>query len=340
MAMCLATGMSFAQGNQNGQDLDANVILIDGQESKINQTTGTPVDVVQWVADGKPATADCEVGQIVLPDGFMDQIKEGRNKVAVRQVGDLNEANGTQDGMGNYSLIRQNNTNFLPEPDGNLASTYQLGDNNGASIKQFGDANDGRIVQLGDDNIAIQDVGSDTAMASEGNLAYAKQEGDGNKTSQSQHYDNNQATAYTIGDNNTIIQDQTSGPNQSTGNIAFVNQIGDYNNVKQLQDGSNNSASVYQTGDRNTSVETQTMNGDSMEFTNFSTVNQVGFDNISCVTQDADMARNSSCVNQIGNDNSSLVSQTVVSGFKNASCVQQTGNENTAQVTQVNKTIN
>ena len=167
--MCLATGMSFAQGNQNGIDLDANVVLDNGQTEIINQTTGTPGVVGFWTNLGAPAAAACEVGQIVLPEGFMDEIKEGRNKVAVRQVGDLNEANGTQDGMGNYSLIRQNNEKFDPKL-GNLASTYQDGFNNGASIKQFGDDNDARIVQLGDNNIAIQDVGDDSAMNSEGNL--------------------------------------------------------------------------------------------------------------------------------------------------------------------------
>ncbi|ARV06422.1 hypothetical protein BTO04_06785 [Polaribacter sp. SA4-10] len=330
MAMCIATGVAFSQ--HEGGVINPNVINPNGQTGMIDRTMGTPVEAIDIVNNGAPTAATCEVDQVLMPEDF---IRNGRNRVLIRQVGNLNEANGTQVGLGNESLIRQNNTNFIPGEEGNLASTDQTGYRNGAQIKQFGDGNDGRIEQLGNDNYAVQDVGADDAMHAEGSFAYASQTGNDNRISQKQRYDNNEATALSWGDGNTIVQDQSTGANQASGSVAFASQVGDENGAQQVQRGSNNYASAYQTGNGNTSVETQTMVGDSSEFMNLSTVNQVGDDNISCVTQNADMANNSSLVNQIGNENSSLVSQTGDLGAKSASCIKQTGNLNTAQVTQI-----
>ena len=335
IAMCIATGMTFSQekheNDHNEQIILPNNITVEGQIGMIDKTAGTPVGVVLFVNHFTPNLAAGEVDQVLMPEDF---VKKGRNKVAVRQVGDQNKARGFQLGLGNMSLIRQNNTNFLPGQVGNLASTIQLGFENGADIKQFGDDNKGHIGQIGTGNYAVQNVGGDKRMAAEGNLAYAGQVGNNNRTSQKQRYNNNEATAWSYGDGNQIVQDQSSGPNQSSGSVAFVNQVGNENAAQQKQIGSNNYASAYQTGDGNTSLETQTMIGDSSEVMNLSTVNQVGNKNISSVTQYSNMGNNSSLVNQIGNGNSSLVRQATLEA-KSASCVKQKGNSNTAQVTQL-----
>ena len=324
VAAFLVTGIAFSQ-TQNVQDSN-------GKDDVIGKTIKSTTHAENLTNSNRPACADCEVEQATRPEGF---ITMGKNKVDIQQVGDNNQAKGYQTGNSNMSLIRQDNTSGGVAPaTGNLASTHQNGHENGADIKQFGDENRGRIYQRGNGNYAKQDVGDDTAKNAENNEAYAFQVGDGNTASQTQRYDNNQASSYQWGDNNSVVQNQSSGPNGSEGSEAFANQVGEDNAIEQNQTGSHNYASAYQTGNGNSSNETQTMIGGSEEYCNISTVNQVGDDNKSCVTQDADMGNNCSLVNQIGNDNSSVVNQTANPGGNNASCVLQRGDMNKAQVIQ------
>lgn len=320
VAAFLATGIAFSQTQ--------NVQTSTGNSDAIGKTVKSTVHAETWVNSNRPACADCEVEQAQMPDGF---IIEGKNKVDIQQVGDSNEAKGEQNGNSNMSLIRQDNSNFIPGGSGNLASTEQNGYGNGADIKQFGNDNKSRIRQDGDGNYAKQDVGVGQA---EGNETYALQVGNGNKSSQRQRYDNNQASAYQYGNDNSVVQKQSSGPNQSSGSEAFANQVGDNNAAEQDQTGSHNYASVYQTGNGNSSNETQVTTTDDPAICNISTVNQVGNDNESCVDQYSDMGNNCSLVNQIGNDNQSKVNQDAYAGGNNASCVLQRGNMNTAQVIQ------
>ena len=281
VALLLATGVVFSQTK--------NVESYTKLEDKIGKKYGTPDHAKARTNAERPVCADCEVEQVECPEDF---IIEGKNKVDIRQMGDSNEAKGTQTGSSNMSLIRQDNSNFIPGGVGNLASSHQTGDGNGADIKQFGNDNKSRVWQYGDHNYAKQDIGDDGAKQAEGNLTYVSQIGDGNKSYQKQRYDNNEASAYQTGDRNSVVQKQSSGPNGSSGSVAFANQVGDDNAAQQNQTGSHNYASVYQSGNGNSSLETQTTTTDDPSICNISTVNQVGDDNKSCVTQDSDMGNN------------------------------------------------
>lgn len=283
--------------------------------------------------DRTPITCEgCSVDQIAtrsVPFSYFDRV----SKVDISQVGDGNEAYGEQQGRLQYSEIKQNSTG---ESVGNYARTVQVGSTpfgggyfNKAFIDQTGGNNAGDIYQYGAFHQAEQLVTGDN------NNAEVDQTGLAQKSKQTQDGDDNDAKIVQAGTSffppyNRAIQTQVGDMNS-----AYINQRGRNNGAQQNQTGDHNFATAIQDGQNNVSLETQTTTSTigGVQACNISTVNQVGDNNESCVTQTAEQYQNCSLVNQLGNSNNAEVMQTATLS-SNASCVLQFGDMNKAVVSQ------
>ena len=351
-ALLFAAGSLFAQGCE---DCEIDQLPTGPRGAAVNTSDVNQVGFYQ--------TAD------VFQDGTgnYSMIDQNGSNGTVAFGGNTNFAMVSQHGTSNHSLIDQNGdfnrgyvtqmgtSNFASQivgvgwAENNYASSMQNGVGNTSFQTQYYDNNNATISQ---NNWGWESFGSNYAEQNQnsganhviGSNAHIVQTGGGQQGLQNQDGSMNYAMLNQNGSNSISVEDQTSDAGGYSSNSSYVTQIGDLQLSCVTQDASDyghNSSSVYQNlwnyNSLNEAFVNQTASGVGV---NLSSINQYGYQNEACVTQNATSGVNNSIINQTnyinGNGNLAIVNQNsdVIGNF---SLVNQHGS-NTAMVRQNNGT--